>query len=100
MGEGKNAKIDHLGQMEMKNLFKEYIEDYNTATMPSKKYYNLQAWDNLMAKKRHKKNVGDEMSDAQKAALASFDDEKARREELKHLQAKKTILLPVPLRSH
>jgi len=87
--EVKAQNIDHLGQMEMKNLFKEYIEDYNTATMPSKKYYNLQTWDNMMAKKQHKKKVGDEMSEAQKAALASFDDEKARKEEIKHLQAKK-----------
>jgi len=87
--EVKKENTDTMGQMEMKNLFKEYIEDYNTATMPTKKYYNLQAWDTLMSKKRQQKKRGDEMSDAQKAALASFDDEKARREEIKHLQAKK-----------
>merc|ERR1719343_1152380 len=57
--------------------------------MPSKKYYNLQTWDTLMSKKRQRKNRGDDMTEAQKAALASFDDEKARREEIKHLQAKK-----------
>merc|ERR1719291_134972 len=57
--------------------------------MPSKKYYNLQVWDSMMSKKRQQKKRGDDMSDAQKAALASFDDEKARREEIKHLQAKK-----------
>merc|ERR1719343_226107 len=57
--------------------------------MPSKKYYNLQTWDTLMSKKRQRKNRGDDMTEAQKSALASFDDEKARREEIKHLQAKK-----------
>merc|ERR1712060_564458 len=39
--------------------------------------------------KRIQKKRGDEMDDAQRAALTSFDDEKARREEIKHLQAKK-----------
>lgn len=87
--EVKKANTDGMGQMDMKNLFKEYIEDYNTATMPSKKYYNLQAWDTMMSKKRQKKNFGDDMTDAQKASLTSFDDEKARREEMKHLEAKK-----------
>merc|ERR1711957_776153 len=87
--EVKKENTDTMGQMEMKNLFKEYIEDYNTATMPSKKYYNLQLWDAMMSKKRQQKKRGDDMSDAQKTALASFDDEKARREEIKHLQAKK-----------
>mmetsp|Transcript_82383 Transcript_82383/g.191327 ORF Transcript_82383/g.191327 Transcript_82383/m.191327 type:complete len:295 (+) Transcript_82383:59-943(+) len=87
--EVKKENTDAMGQMQMKDLFKEYIEDYNTATMPSKKYYNLQVWDALQTSKRSKKLRGDDMSDAQKAALASFDDERARREEIKHLQAKK-----------
>mmetsp|Transcript_84638 Transcript_84638/g.274188 ORF Transcript_84638/g.274188 Transcript_84638/m.274188 type:complete len:311 (-) Transcript_84638:50-982(-) len=87
--EVKKENTDAMGQMQMKDLFKEYIEDYNTATMPSKKYYNLQVWDQLQTSKRSKKIRGDDMSDAQKAALASFDDERARREEIKHLQAKK-----------
>merc|ERR1712217_742481 len=78
-----------MGQMKMRELFKEYVEDYNTATMPSEKYYNLQVWDTKMSFKRQKKNRGDEMTDAQKASFASFDDETARREEIKHLQAKK-----------
>ena len=25
--------------------FKDFIEDYNTATMPHDKYYNLEAWE-------------------------------------------------------
>ena len=29
---------------EEKDLFKEYMEDYNTATLPSKKYYNYEAF--------------------------------------------------------
>mmetsp|Transcript_60544 Transcript_60544/g.177001 ORF Transcript_60544/g.177001 Transcript_60544/m.177001 type:complete len:283 (+) Transcript_60544:51-899(+) len=90
--EVKKENTDAMGQMQMKDLFKEYIEDYNTATMPSKKYYNLQVWDQLQTNKRSKKIRTDDMTDAQKAALASFDDERARREEIKHLQAKKQEL--------
>merc|ERR1712085_127982 len=87
--EVRKENTDVMCQMDMKNLFKEYIEDYNTATMPTKKYYNLQTWDTLLSKKRQAKNRGNEMSEAQKGSMVSFDDEKARREEIKHIQAKK-----------
>merc|ERR1712039_294165 len=68
---------------------KEYIEDYNTATMPSKKYYNLNVWDSQRTAKLAKKKGAEAMNDAQKEALASFDDERARMLEMKHAQAKK-----------
>merc|ERR1712054_311812 len=87
--EVKKSNTDMLGQMQMKDLFKEYVEDYNTATMPSEKYYDLTAWDSKMAAKRQKKKRGDEMTDAQRASLASFDDESARKEEQKANEAKK-----------
>mmetsp|Transcript_9697 Transcript_9697/g.17030 ORF Transcript_9697/g.17030 Transcript_9697/m.17030 type:complete len:281 (-) Transcript_9697:94-936(-) len=87
--EVKKADTDQMGQMQLKDLFKEYVEDYNTATMPTKKYYNLQVWDSHQAMKRNKKNRGDEMTEAQRASLTSFDDEQARREEIKHIQARK-----------
>jgi len=85
--EVKKENTDAMGQMQMKDLFKEYIEDYNTATMPSKKFYNLQLWDAQQTAKLSKKRT--DMTETQRAALASFDDERARREEIKHLQAKK-----------
>merc|ERR1712110_37309 len=87
--EVKKENTDAMGQMQMRDLFKEYVEDYNTATMPLKKYYNLQAWDQEQAVKRQKKHRGDEMTEAQRASLASFDDEQARLEEMKHLKAKR-----------
>eukprot|EP00929_Paragymnodinium_shiwhaense_P059218 TRINITY_DN2964_c0_g1_i3.p1 TRINITY_DN2964_c0_g1~~TRINITY_DN2964_c0_g1_i3.p1 ORF type:complete len:138 (+),score=53.24 TRINITY_DN2964_c0_g1_i3:300-713(+) len=87
--EVKKSNLDILGQMQMKDLFKEYVEDFNTATMPSEKYYDLQSWDQKMAAKRQKKKRGDEMTDAQRASLASFDDESARKEEHKAHMAKK-----------
>lgn len=87
--EVKKALIDTMGQMQQKDLFKDYIEDYNTATMPIEKYYDLNAWDKKMSVKRQKKNKGDEMSEAQRASLASFDDESARKHEMKAQAAKK-----------
>merc|ERR1719231_1841893 len=87
--EFKKMNTDDMGQMQMRDLFKEYVEDYNTATMPSKKYYNLEAWDAEQRGKRQKKNDAFEMSEAARASLTSFDDETARKEEFKHLQAKK-----------
>merc|ERR1712187_725696 len=86
--EYKKVNTDMLGQMQMRDLFKEYIEDFNTATMPSEKYYDLNAWDQKMSMKRQKRNRNDEMSEDQRAALASFDDESARRHEIKALKAK------------
>merc|ERR1712187_525565 len=87
--EVKKVNTDMLGQMQMRDLFKEYIEDYNTATMPSEKYYDLNAWDQKMSLKRQKRTRNNDMSEAQRASLASFDDESARKHEIKALQAKK-----------
>lgn len=32
----------------MKKLFKEFVEDYNTATLPHDKYYNMDAYEKRM----------------------------------------------------
>merc|ERR1712048_641671 len=87
--EVKKVNTDMGGQMQMRDLFKEYIEDFNTATMPSEKYYDLKTWDDKMSLKRQKRNRNDDMSEAARASLASFDDESARKQEIKALQAKK-----------
>merc|ERR1711972_903493 len=87
--EVKKSDTDAMGQMKMKDLFKEFIEDYNTATMPSKKYYSLQDWDRIQNNKRSKVLRGADTGDAQRTSIASFDDERARKEEIKYLQAKK-----------
>lgn len=87
--EVKKTDTDAMGQMQLKELFKDFIEDYNTATMPSKKYYNLAAYDQQNALKRSRKQRGDDMTEAQRASLASFDDERARREEIRQQQLKK-----------
>lgn len=34
-----------ISQREEKEYFAEFMEDYNTATLPHKKYYNMEAWE-------------------------------------------------------
>ncbi|CAL1141555.1 unnamed protein product [Cladocopium goreaui] len=87
--EVRKVNTDILGQMQLKDLFKEYVEDYNTATMPSKKYYNIQVFEQQMSNKRRKKKAETVIDTALQSSLASFDDEKARRDEVLALRAKK-----------
>eukprot|EP00435_Cladocopium_sp_Y103_P013276 s3143_g3.t1 len=75
--EVRKVNTDILGQMQLKDLFKEYVEDYNTATMPSKKYYNIQVFEQQMSNKRRKKKAETVIDTALQSSLASFDDEKA-----------------------
>ena len=48
---------EHCGQREIKEHFDSFCEDYNTATMPSKKYYDIQAWHAAEQAKGRKKKV-------------------------------------------
>ncbi|WIA29267.1 hypothetical protein OEZ86_011775 [Tetradesmus obliquus] len=43
--EVKGANIELLGKTEEKELFREYMEDFNTGTLPHKKYYDLAAFE-------------------------------------------------------
>jgi len=87
--EVRKVNTDALGQMQQKDLFKEYVEDYNTATMPSKKYYNVTVFEQESANKRRKQKSGDEVDKFQRSSMVSFDDEKARRDEVMAMKAKK-----------
>ncbi len=60
--EVKNISRGNLNQREERELFKEFIEDYNTATFPDTKYYDLQKWDaeqRAQGKKGLSSSVGD-----------------------------------------
>ncbi|CAM9712726.1 unnamed protein product [Discosporangium mesarthrocarpum] len=37
--------MDMMPKWESREYFKEYIEDYNTATLPHEKYINLEKWE-------------------------------------------------------
>ncbi len=51
------AKVDPevLPKHEERELFKTYVEDYNTATLPHKKYYNIAAYEAKQRAKAAKK---------------------------------------------
>jgi len=87
--EVRKVNTDILGQMQLKDLFKEYVEDYNTATMPSKKYYNISVFEQQTSNKRRKAKAETMIDTALQSSLASFDDEKARRDEVMALRAQK-----------
>ena len=58
--------------------FKEFIEDYNTATMPQPKYYNYEKWE--LEEYMRQKHLETKQQNAEKDG---FDDEAERRTELK-----------------
>lgn len=61
--------------------FDSFCEDYNTATMPSKKYYNIAAWHaKEMEKGRKRKKI-------ETVERSSFDDEAERQREIAQARA-------------
>lgn len=47
----KKVDIELLGKADERELFKEFIEDYNTGTLPHKKYYDLELYERQAAAK-------------------------------------------------
>ncbi|KAI8090906.1 uncharacterized protein B0P05DRAFT_527912 [Gilbertella persicaria] len=43
--EVKTANVETLSNSKRKDMFIDFMEDYNTATMPHEKFYNLHAWE-------------------------------------------------------
>ncbi|KAG6755294.1 hypothetical protein POTOM_041113 [Populus tomentosa] len=72
------VNLESLPNWEEKQMFKQFMEDHNTATFPSKKYYNLDAYYQHKMEKELKKGF--------KKVTASertvFNDEEQRRQEL------------------
>jgi hypothetical protein len=78
---------------EVMEWFRTFMEDYNTATMPHEKYYNLEAWEmrdyrerqeeeRRQRKRRLDGDDEDDVRDAERASFA-FNDEQLVREERK-----------------
>ncbi|XP_061361669.1 vicilin-like seed storage protein At2g18540 [Gastrolobium bilobum] len=82
LAEVKQVNLENLSNWEEKQMFKEFMEDHNTTTFPSKKYYNLDAY--------YRRQMEKEMKKGFKKVLATertvFNDEEQRRLEL--LQAR------------
>jgi len=41
----KKINLETISHIQEKKYFEEYVEDYNTATLASKKYYDLRKWE-------------------------------------------------------
>ncbi|KAK9150094.1 hypothetical protein Syun_008403 [Stephania yunnanensis] len=78
LAEVKQVNLEALSNWEEKQMFKEFMEDHNTATFPSKKYYGLDAY--------HKQKIEKDMKRGFKRVSETertiFNDEEQRRQEL------------------
>uniref|UniRef100_A0A2P2MNE2 Nucleic acid binding protein n=1 Tax=Rhizophora mucronata TaxID=61149 RepID=A0A2P2MNE2_RHIMU len=78
LAEVKQINLESLPNWEEKQMFKEFMEDHNTATFPSKKYYNLDAYYRRKMEKEMKKGIKKVL----KTERTVFNDEELRRQEL------------------
>ncbi|KAL4279172.1 hypothetical protein GQ457_03G023980 [Hibiscus cannabinus] len=78
LAEVKQINLESLPNWEEKQLFKDFMEDHNTATFPSKKYYNLDAYYKRQMEKECKKGVKKVLQ----AERTVFNDEEQRRQEM------------------
>ncbi len=51
--EVRHSSLEHTNKREQKELEAAFMEDYNTCTMPSVKYYDLQAWERNAARQKN-----------------------------------------------
>ncbi|KAK4398390.1 hypothetical protein Sango_1314500 [Sesamum angolense] len=78
LAEVKKVNMESLANWEEKQLFKDFMEDHNTATFPSKKYYNLDAYYQRKIEKEMKKGF----TKVVESERTVFNDEEQRRQEL------------------
>lgn len=87
LAEVKRLNAESLARFEEKDLFKEFAEDYNTATLPHKKYYDLEAWERAQAAEGRGKAEGDAepnfMLDEERRKQELVDEQRRRAEETK-----------------
>ncbi|KAH7512526.1 hypothetical protein FEM48_Zijuj12G0099900 [Ziziphus jujuba var. spinosa] len=75
LAEVKQVNLESLPNWEEKQMFKEFMEDHNTATFPSKKYYNLDAYYQLKMEKEMKRGF----KKVVEKERTVFNDEEQRR---------------------
>ncbi|CAN1774976.1 hypothetical protein LINPERHAP1_LOCUS13158 [Linum perenne] len=76
LAEVKQVNLETLSNWEEKEKFKDFMEDHNTATFPSKKYYNLDAY--------YKRQILKEIKSGKKVQETErtiFNDEELKRQE-------------------
>lgn len=83
LAEVKQVNLESLPNWEEKKMFKEYMEDFNTGTFKSKKYYDLDAYHRHKMEKEMKKG----MKKIQTERVV-FNDEEQRRLEMMKVREK------------
>jgi hypothetical protein len=72
----KGADLESISRFEEKEFFRTFMEDYNTATLPHRKYYDLEAYE----RQRAAKTGGASLDLGGERVM--FDDEAERRREM------------------
>ncbi|XP_028085325.1 DEAD-box ATP-dependent RNA helicase 42 isoform X1 [Camellia sinensis] len=78
LAEVKQVNLETLPNWEEKQMFKQFMEDHNTATFPSRKYYNLDADFKRKMEKEQKKGIKNVLQ----TERTVFNDEEQRRQEM------------------
>eukprot|EP00249_Psilotum_nudum_P016407 c25808_g1_i1 orf=631-1725(-) len=84
LAEVKKVNLETLSTWEEKQMFKEYMEDFNTATLP-KKYYDLDAYHRRKIIKDREKGTNKK----EQTERTEFNDEEQRRQELRREREQK-----------
>eukprot|EP00123_Amoebidium_parasiticum_P015787 comp23144_c4_seq6/m.37398 comp23144_c4_seq6/g.37398 ORF comp23144_c4_seq6/g.37398 comp23144_c4_seq6/m.37398 type:complete len:147 (-) comp23144_c4_seq6:24-464(-) len=83
-----------ISRPEMKTYFQDFMEAYNTATLPNKKYYDMEAWTKKeMAKKDAAKNAVQNFSTGLLNDPFAFNDEDRLRAERQKMRSAQQISL-------
>ena len=90
LSEVKGVPQASCGRRELQEHFAGFVEDYNTATMPSEKYYDMRKWYNQEQARlqREGNHAGIDAGDNE-VVRTTFDDEAERKAELQSERAKR-----------
>ncbi|KAI9306601.1 hypothetical protein BJ944DRAFT_159594, partial [Cunninghamella echinulata] len=72
--EVKKENVETLNNVKRKKMFIDFMEDYNTATMPHEKYYNLEQWE----KRDRALRMGEQLPTTSSAFDFRNDEERLR----------------------
>jgi len=83
LSEHKGVNQEALRPWELKEHFSSYVEDFNTATLPHEKYYNMRTW-YMKDLERKQREGAQEAAEQQSAGFVrtTFDDEAERKREM------------------
>ena len=90
LSEVKGVPQASCGRRELQEHFAGFVEDYNTATMPSEKYYDMRKWyyQEQARLQREGNHAGIDAGDNE-VVRTTFDDEAERKAELQSERAKR-----------